>query len=87
MNVKVNVDNVQTCWEYYEDYMNEYRKTHYSDDTSYEDFVDWCYEELYECPNCKEIVLKDEQMRMCDPNNADNVCDYCIEELDYYDRM
>jgi len=85
MNVKVNIDNVKECWGYYETYMEEYRKTHYSDDTNYDEFVDWCYENLYQCPNCDCIVLKDDQTRMYDPFNSDNVCDDCIENGGYYE--
>ena len=80
---KVTVDNVQECWKYYEEYMEEYRKNHYSDDTNYDEFVNWCENELMECPNCGEIVLKDEQDHLNEPYNPENVCNYCIEELDY----
>ena len=74
--------NLKECWEYYKEYRQEFAKTHYSD-AQPQDFLDWCYEELYECPNCREVVLIDEQLHLNEPYNCDNVCDYCIEELDY----
>ena len=83
--MKVTVDNVKECWELYEIYMEEYRKTHYSDDINYDDFVDWCENELYQCPSCGNVVLKDEQTQMCKPYNSDNVCDDCIENGGYYE--
>ena len=79
----ITIDNVKRCWELYEIYMEEYRKTHYSDNVDYDDFVDWCENELYECPNCGEIVRKDEQEHLFINGNYDGVCDDCIEELDY----
>lgn len=71
----VTVDNVKECWEYYEDYMEEYRKEHYSDDTNYDEFVNWCENELMECPNCGNIVRKDFQEHL---DNLNGVCDQCI---------
>ena len=86
MNFEVTVDNVQTCWKYYEDYMEEYRKNHYSDDTNYDEFINWCANELYKCPACGSILLKDEECtRLNEPFNSDAVCDYCIDEAGYYD--
>lgn len=80
---KVTINNVKECWKYYEEYMEDYRKNHYSDDTNYDEFVNWCENELMKCPNCGEIVLKDEQDHLNEPYNPENVCNYCIEELDY----
>lgn len=80
---EVNENNVKECWKYYEAYMEEYRKTHYSDDVDYDDFVYWCENELMECPNCGEIVLKDRQDHLNEPYNPENVCNDCIEVLDY----
>lgn len=82
---EVNVDNVQECWKLYEEYMEEYRKTHYSDDVSYDDFVYWCENELMECPNCGHIVLIDNQNNLRNDGNSDKVCDDCIMELAYYE--
>lgn len=42
-------------------------------------------EEIYICPNCKEMRFEDELVQLNEPFNSDGVCDYCIEELDYYD--
>lgn len=80
---KVTINNVKECWKYYEEYMEDYRKNHYSDDTNYDEFVNWCENELMECPNCGEIVLKDEQDHLNETYNPENVCNYCIEELGY----
>ena len=79
---KVSIDNVKECWQYYEEYKEEENKLHYSD-TNYQEFESWCKENLMECPNCGDIVLKDEQEHLNEPYNPDNVCDWCIEELDY----
>ena len=79
---KVNADNVKECWILYEQYIEEESKEHYSDAT-YQEFVDWCEENLMECVNCGEIVRKDEQEHLDLPDNPDNVCDWCMEELDY----
>lgn len=86
MNVNYEIvdRNLKECWDYYKEYREEFRKNNYSDKEP-QDFLDWCYEELYECHNCGEIVLKDEQTRMCDPLNPDNVCDDCIENGGYYE--
>lgn len=83
-NYEIVDRNLKECWDYYKEYREEFRKNNYSDKEP-QDFLDWCYEELYECPNCGEIVLKDDQTRMCDPLNADNVCDDCIENGGYYE--
>lgn len=72
------------CWLYYKWYVDEFNKTHYSDATP-DDFVDWCVNNLMYCVNCNDVYVKDEQERLYDDYNADNVCDSCIEELDYYD--
>lgn len=79
---KVNENNVQECWKYYEKYKENENKTHYSD-TNYQEFESWCEDNLMECSNCGDIVLKDEQEHLYEPYNPDNVCDWCIEELDY----
>ena len=80
--IKVNEDNVVECWKWYELYMDKFRQEHYSD-ANYEDFVTWCEDELGECPSCGQIVWKDEQEHLDLPDNPDNVCDWCMEELDY----
>lgn len=76
--------NLNECWEYYKEYREEFIKENYSD-VEPQDFLEWCYEELYECPNCYQVVKKDNQTRMHEPLNPDNVCDYCIEEGGYYE--
>lgn len=83
MNFEVTTDNVQTCFEYYEEYKENLRTIQYSD-ASYEEFVEWCEDNLMQCRNCDEIVLKDEQYHLLDDINCDSVCDYCVEELNYY---
>lgn len=40
--------------------------------------------EYYECPNCGYEVIEQEQELLYEPWNTDEVCDYCIRELDYY---
>lgn len=83
-NYEIVKKNLKECWSYYVEYREKFRKENYSDAEA-QDFLDWCYEELYECPCCKEVVLKDEQTRMFDPFNSDNVCDGCIEDGGYYE--
>ena len=80
---KIN-DNLQTCWDWYMDYLNQFKQTHYSDQDPM-DFIDYCTNELYECPNCGQIVAIDEQTYNNEPKNCDNVCDDCIMELGYYE--
>lgn len=80
MNVKLDENNVLEIWPIFEEQMKEKN----IELLNYKDFEEWCYEELYECPNCKNIVLKDEQTHMFEPTNADNVCDECIEVNGYY---
>ena len=75
--------NLKECWEYYVDYRKHFIQRYYSD-VEPQDFLDWCYEELYECPNCNCVVLKDDQRYMHEPRNCDNVCDNCVED-GYYD--
>ena len=82
---EVNISNVKECWKYYEEYMEEYRKSHYSDDVNYDDFVDWCEAELMQCPCCGGIFLKDDQAQLLNPRNSDRVCDDCIECGGYYE--
>ena len=79
-NFEVNVHNVKECWNLYEEYLKEYKSDHYSDDTNYEEFVNWCEENLMECPNCEAVVFKDEQSWLGHPLNTENVCDDCMED-------
>lgn len=83
-NFEIVNKNLQECWDYYMDYRNYFKKIFYSDKEP-KDFLEWCYEELYECPNCGYVVLKDDQTNMHEPWNADNVCDDCIENGGYYE--
>lgn len=83
-NYEIVDKNLEECWEYYKEYRETFRKNNYSD-AEPQDFLDWCYEELYECPNCGVIVLKDEQGHMNESYNCDNVCDECIEVNGYYE--
>lgn len=83
-NFEIVNENLKECWEYYCDYRKYFVKRYYSDKEP-QDFLDWCYEELYQCPNCGNVVLKDDQTQMCNPGNCDNVCDDCIENGGYYD--
>ena len=76
--------NLKECWELYKDYLEEFRKRNYSDAIP-EDFVEWCEDELYDCPNCGQVVIKDNQERLNDDLNSDKVCDDCIECGGYYD--
>ena len=84
MNIDIIDKNLKECWELYRDYLEEFRKRNYSDATPM-DFVEYCEEELYQCPNCYTIVVKDNQTRLNDDLNPDNVCDWCIEEDGYYE--
>ena len=85
MNVIVDENNVIECYKIFEDYVDEHKEEFETEYIDYDFFVDWCYEELYKCPNCGNIVFKDDQTRMCDPFNCDNVCDECIEVNGYYE--
>ena len=84
VNYEIVNENLQECWEYYYEYRENFFKENYSD-TKIQDFLDWCFDNLYQCPNCGDIVLKDEQSRLWDQLNADNVCDDCIECGGYYE--
>lgn len=74
----------QECWSYYKNYYKEFKEENYSD-IQPQDFLDWCEENLWYCKNCETIVLKDDQTRLYDHLNPDNVCDGCIEIGGYYD--
>lgn len=76
--------NLKNCWEYYKDYLEEFRERHYSDAIP-KDFVEWCEDELYECPNCGQVVIKDNQYKLNSDFNSDKVCDDCIECGGYYE--
>lgn len=76
--------NLKECWEYYKDYLEEFRKKNYSDAIP-KDFVEWCEDELYVCPNCGQVVIKDNQDKLDSDFNSDKVCDDCIEWGGYYD--
>lgn len=83
----VDENNVRECYKYYEEYKEQERKhNEYCEGASYNEFVDWCSNNLYKCPNCKEILIIEEQIQLNEPYNSDSVCDECIENLDYYDR-
>lgn len=83
----VDENNVKECWDYYEEYKEQERKINkHFKEASYDDFADWSLNNLYQCPNCKEIVIESEQLYLIEPTNSDSVCDECIENLDYYDR-
>ena len=83
----VDENNVIECYKYYVEYKeNERKHNKYCKEASYDDFVDWSLNNLYQCPNCKEIVLEDEQEWLNDPINSDHVCDDCIEIREYYGR-
>ena len=79
---EVNEDNVRDCWKFYEEYKEDFFKNHYSD-ASYDDFVEWCENNLDICPNCGDIFWIDKQEHLNEPYNPDNVCDWCIEENGY----
>lgn len=81
MNVNYDIvnDNLQECWEYYKEYRKYFIQRYYSDNEP-QDFLKWCFEELYQCPNCEAIVLKDEQSWLNHPLNSENVCDECMED-------
>ena len=81
----VDENNVRECYKYYEEYKEQERKYNkYCEDASYDDFVNWSLNNLYQCPNCKEIVIESEQLHLIEPTNSDSVCDECVEVLNYY---
>lgn len=84
VTIDVINDNLKDCWDYYMDYRNHFIKRYYSDVDPL-DFIEWCEDELYKCPNCDNIVLRDEQYRLNAPGNSDGVCDDCIENGGYYE--
>ena len=67
-------NNLRECWEYYEDYRKYFIQRYYSD-VAPQDFIEWCEDELYKCPNCERIIKKDDQERL---DNLNGVCDQCI---------
>lgn len=74
--------NLKECWELYTTYVEKFKKENYSNQKPM-DFVDFCEDELTICPNCGEVVLKDDI-----PTNAyncDEVCVYCIRDDGYYE--
>lgn len=75
MNVEVNENNVIECYKFFEDYVDEHKEEFKDKNIDYDFFVDWCYEELYKCPNCEEIMFKDSQEHL---DNLNGVCDQCI---------
>lgn len=75
MNVIVDENNVIECYKIFEDYVDEHKEEFEDKKIDYEFFVDWCYEELYKCPSCKEIMFKDSQEHL---DNLNGVCDQCI---------
>ena len=75
-------NNLKECWEFYKDYVEDFKKNHYSDEIP-EDFISWCEDNLTICPSCREVVLQDDI-----PTNAyncDEVCEYCIRQSGYYE--
>ena len=84
VNYDVISNNLRECWEYYMEYREYFVKRYYSD-VDPKDFIEWCEDELYKCPNCDQIVLRDDQTRIHDPHNSDGVCDDCIENGGYYE--
>ena len=86
MEVDFNIidKNLDECWSFYKDYLNECKKKYFSDYKA-ADFIVWCEEELWLCPNCHEVVVKDDQGKLWNDSNTDHVCDACIEELGYYE--
>ena len=79
MNIDIIDRYLKECWEFYKDYLEEFRKAHFSDAIPM-DFIEYCEEELYQCPNCGEIVIKDNQERLHNDLNPDKVCDWCVED-------
>lgn len=75
-------DNLQECWEFYKDYVEDFKKNHYSDEIP-EDFISWCEDNLTICPACCEIVLQDDIP--INAYNCDEVCEYCIRQSGYYE--
>ena len=84
VNTEIINENLKECWSWYTDYLGQFTLTHYSDQKPM-DFVEYCENELYQCPNCGQIVAIDEQFYDNEPFNCDNVCDDCIRELGYYE--
>ena len=79
--VRVCVSNVEVCWGYYLDYLKRTKQENNKSLTIW-DFKEWVKDELYECPNCGEIVLKDDLEHS--PTNTDVVCCECIDN-GYYE--
>lgn len=77
-------ENLKECWGLYKEYLEEFRKNNYSDAKA-DDFIDWCMNSLYKCPDCGEIVLLDWQAHLFETYNTDCVCDDCLEANGYYE--
>jgi hypothetical protein len=76
--MKVTVDNVKECFEYYEGYVEEHKKKYYAS-VNYQDFISWCEDNLIECPACGMVVLKENVNQ-----DLDGVCEDCVEN-GYYE--
>lgn len=82
MKPEITRFNVQMLWELYEEHLKEIKEEN-NKNLRFCDFKHWVEEELYECPNCSEIVFKDDLRHSAD--NTDDVCDECITN-GYYGR-
>lgn len=71
--MKVDYENVQECWKHYEEYIERHKELYYSN-VQVEDFVQWVEENLEQCPNCGNIVLKEE---IENDSDFDGVCEQC----------
>ena len=82
----VDENNVMDCFRFYEEWKENERKINKDCcDANYNEFVDWCADNLYKCPNCDEIVLIEDQCHLNEPYNCDSVCDECIDANGYYE--
>lgn len=78
--MEITSENVQVCWAYYEGYKQAFYKRHFKN-VEIINFEEWVAIELAVCPNCGEIVLKDE---LVENGDLDGVCQQCIED-GYYE--
>lgn len=90
--MEITLNNVKYLWALYEDYLEEFRETHYSDakPETFEEMAKqmiYCEntdeyhwkDECFYCNNCQSWYLEDEK-GTSELAIQDNICEYCIED-------
>jgi len=90
--IQINKNNVEYLWSLYEDYLEEFNQTHYSNvkPKYFEEMVEqmvYCEntdeyhwkDETFYCNNCNSYYLEEEKGES-ELALQDNICQYCIED-------